>query len=111
MPVLYHYTSKEGYTAIIASKTLKPSLRADNPKDARYGDGQYLSDIVPGTKRPGQLSYMFLNIPYQGRRFTHYVGINVDGLAVIRGREHVFVILNQGPLDISKIMAGHGENR
>ena len=109
--ILYHYTSKAGHAAIIASKLLVPSLKANNPKDARHGNGQYLSDIVPGTKRLGQLSYLFLNIPYQGRRFTHYVGINVDGLTVITGRQHVFLIPNERPLDIAKRLASQGENR
>ena len=27
--------------------TIKPSLKANNPKDARYGDGQYFSDLNP----------------------------------------------------------------
>jgi len=111
LAILYHYTSKEGYAAIIESGILMPSLKANNPKDARYGDGQYLSDILPGTKRPGQLSYIFLNIPFQGRKFTHYVGVNVEGMAFVKGRDNVFVILNQEPLDISTLLAGHGENR
>ncbi len=111
MSVLYHYTSLEGYAAIIETKLLKPSLRAHNPSDARFGDGQYLSDIAPGTKKPSQLSYMFLGIPFQGRRFTHYVGIDVKGIPLIQGRDHVFVILNREPLEISLLLAGHGENR
>jgi hypothetical protein len=108
---LYHYTSREGYQKILTSKTLLPSFRANNPKDARYGDGQYLSDILPGTKRPGQLSYLFLNIPYQGRRFTHYIAIDASGLQVVRGRDHVFVVPNSQPLDISSRIVNHGENR
>ncbi len=95
----------------MASKQLLPSLKANNPKDARYGDGQYLSDILPGTKRPGQLSYIFLNIPFQGRRFTHYVGINTEGLTVVKGRDFVFVALNHGSLNISTRLASHGQNK
>jgi hypothetical protein len=89
---MYHYTTKAGLAAILQSRQLLPSLRANNPKDARYGDGQYVSDIVPGTKRPGQLSRIFYGIPFGWRRFTHYVKINVDGLAVVYGRSGVFVI-------------------
>ena len=66
---------------------LKPSLLALNPADARYGDGQYLSDIIPGTLRPSKLSRLFLKIPYQGRRFTHYVEVDVTGLIVLKGRD------------------------
>lgn len=108
--ILYHYTSEAGYRDILACKRLRPSLRASNPRDARHGDGQYLTDIMPGTKRPAQLSYIFLRIPYQGRRFTHYVGINTSDLRVVPGRQHVFVILNHGDLDISQRIVTHGRN-
>jgi hypothetical protein len=106
--VLYHYTDEAGYAAILAEKKLRPSLKAHSPKDARYGDGQYLSDIVPGSKRPGQLSYAFLKIPWAGRRFSHYIAINIDGLVVTAGRDGVYVVLNTKPLDISKRIVAHG---
>jgi hypothetical protein len=109
--ILYHYTTKEGHDEILRTQVLLPSLRASNPKDARHGDGQYLSDIPPRLKRPGQLSYLFLNIPYQGRRFAYYIGLNVDGLNPIKGREYVWVIPNQQPLDISGRVVSHGENK
>ena len=35
---------------ILQTKVIKPSLKEPNPKDVRYGNGQYLSDIVPGKK-------------------------------------------------------------
>jgi len=86
------------------------STRAANPRDARYGNGQYLSDIVPGTLRPGQLSRAFLGHPFSGRRFTHYVEIDVTGLNVVKGRDGVFVIPNEGPLDILGRIVGWGPN-
>jgi hypothetical protein len=107
--IMYHYTSQDGYTGILKSKSLLPSLRANNPKDARFGDGQYLSDIVPGTKRPGQLSRIFFGIPYGWRRFTHHINIKVYGLSVVYGRAHVYVVLNRQPLDISGRLCGHGK--
>lgn len=106
--ILYHYTSENGYRTIMECKRLRPSLRANNPKDARYGDGQYLTDILPGSKRPAQLSYLFLGIPYQGRKFTHYVGVKTDGLNVLAGRAHVFVILNRRDLNIEQRIVSHG---
>ncbi|MEZ6136189.1 MAG: HYD1 signature containing ADP-ribosyltransferase family protein [Pirellulaceae bacterium] len=76
-------------------------------KDARYGDGQYLSDIIPGTRTPSELSYAFLRVPFQGRRFTNYVEIDVSGLRVIRGRDSVFVIPNSESLNLSeRIISG-----
>lgn len=41
---LYHYTNEKGLNGILESNELRPSLKANNPKDARYGDGQYLSE-------------------------------------------------------------------
>ena len=108
--ILYHYTSQTGYEGILKSSKIPPSLKANNPKDARFGEGQYLSDIVPNTKRPSQLSMIFFGIPWAGKRFTHYININVDGLNVIHGRQYVYVIQSSEPLDISKRISGHGRN-
>ncbi|EXU74362.1 hypothetical protein BG55_17225 [Erwinia mallotivora] len=49
--ILYHYTHNNGLDGILTSKKLNPSLKANNPKNARYGDGQYLSDVKHGTKK------------------------------------------------------------
>ena len=110
MKTLHHYTSEEGHAGIIQSKSLRPSVRANNPQDARFGDGQYLSDILPGTKRPGQLSMLFFGMPFAGRRFTHYVSIDTKGLDVVFGRQSVYVVKNSGPLDISKRLVANGKN-
>ena len=64
---LYHYTNEAGMNGILESGELNPSLKALNPNDVRYGNGQYLSDIVPGTKTPAQLSRAFINNPFKGR--------------------------------------------
>jgi hypothetical protein len=81
-------------------------LVALNPADARYGDGQYLSDFIPGTKSLGELSRAFLGFPFQGRRFTHYIEIDVTGFSLVIGREGVSVVLNTEALDLTgRIMA------
>jgi hypothetical protein len=98
---LYHYTTREGLTAILNSGELNPSLKALNPADARYGNGQYLSDIAPGSVTPAQLSRAFLMNPFQGARFTHFLEINTEDLNVVYGREGVFVVPNEKALDIS----------
>ncbi|WP_197522946.1 HYD1 signature containing ADP-ribosyltransferase family protein [Actinokineospora pegani] len=107
---MYHYTNEVGHDGIIASGELKPSLKANNPKDARYRDGQYLTDIRPGTKTPGQLSAAFLRIPWAGRKLTHYVEIDVSGLDVKMGRDHVYVVPNSGSLDLVGRVLGSGRN-
>jgi hypothetical protein len=110
MKVFHHYTSEEGHAGILQSKTIRPSLRANNPKDARFGDGQYLSDILPGTKRAGQLSMIFFGMPFGGRRFTHYVSIDTKGLEVAYGRPYVYVVKSSKPLDISVRLVANGKN-
>ena len=107
--ILYHYTNLEGQQGILSSKTLNPSLKAVNPNDVRYGDGQYLSDIAPGTKTPSQLSREFLNLPFRGDKYTHYVAIDVTGLNITKGRQGVFVIPNSRPLDLTNRIVGSGQ--
>jgi hypothetical protein len=88
-----------------------PSLKARNPKDARYGDGQYLSDIAPGTRTNAQLSRNFIGQPFQGSRFSHYVEVDVTGLNVVQGRDNVFVVPNSGPLDLTGRIVSSGVNQ
>lgn len=108
--ILYHYTNEKGLAGILATQTLHASTVAKNPRDARHGDGKYLSDIEPGTSTPAQLSRLFLGQPFQGRRFTRYVAIDVEGLVVIEARHHVFVILGEEPLDLAGRVRGHGDS-
>ena len=105
---LFHYTNEAGLKGITDSEELWPSLKALNPKDARFGDGQYLSSIVPGTRTLPQLSYDFLGIPFQGLRFTNYVEIDVTGLNVLEGRPGVFVVPGQSALDVSGRIVSSG---
>ncbi|MFZ3596466.1 putative T7SS-secreted protein [Streptomyces sp. BH104] len=109
---LFHYTNEKGYNGILESNELRASLKADNSKDARFGDGQYLSDIQPGTKTPGQLSYSFVRVPWAGHKFTHYIEIDVRGLDLMRSieRPDVYVIPNQQALNIAERIIGHGKS-
>lgn len=99
--ILFHYTDDAGLRGILSSMTINPSTAARNPGDVRYGDGQYFSDVEPGTKTPSQLSREFLGLPFLGRRFTHYLAIEADGLSFIEGRPGVFVIPGDRPLDVN----------
>jgi hypothetical protein len=107
---LIHYTDEAGMGGIVASKKLNASTKEASPKDAHYGDGQYLSDIAPGAKTSAQLSRCFLGHPFSGRRFTHYVEIDVKGLNIIKGRDNVYVIPNREPLDLTARIIGYGAN-
>lgn len=105
---LFHYTDEAGLRGILDSQLLLPSLVAINPRDARYGDGQYFSDAPPGSMSLSQLSRAFLGFPFRGSRYTHFIEIDVTGLNVITGRESVFLVLNTDPLDLTGRIVGYG---
>jgi hypothetical protein len=107
---MFHYTDEAGQSGIVRSGRLNASLARKNPRDVRYGEGQYLSDIRPGTRSPSQLSRQFIGQPFQGRRFTHYVEIDVAGLKVVQGRDGVYVIPNTHPLDVAERIVSYGAN-
>ena len=98
---LYHYTSEKGLAGILDTGTLNPSLKANNPKDARYGNGQYFSDIAPGTRSNASLSKQFINNPWQGSKYSNYVGVDTSNLTVVKGRDGVYVLPNENPLDLT----------
>ena len=104
---LYHYTNKIGMVAILGSQRINPSLSANNPKDARYGDGQYLSDISPWAMTAVQLASKFIRKPNK-YKFTNYVEIDVTGLNVVKGRDGVYVIPNEEPLSIAGRVVSFG---
>lgn len=107
--VLYHYTNEAGAAGIVDSASLNPSLWRVGTKDVRYGNGQYVSDIVPGTRTSSELSRDFLGVPFQGKRFTHYVEIDATGLGAVQGRTGVYVIPNETPLDLTGRLISSGK--
>src|SRR5262245_9565201 len=105
---LYHYTTAEGLAGILTSKRLNASTRKTSPKDIRYGNGQYLTDLVPGTLTPAQLARALVGLPFALHWFTHYAEIEVTGLRVVKGREHVFVVPNNRALSLNKRIVSSG---
>lgn len=73
---LFQYTDEVGPRGILESGNLNPSLKSTSPKEARYGDGQYLTDIAPVTKTCAQLSHCFLGIPAT-RRMVPWLAMQV----------------------------------
>ena len=105
---LYHYTNEKGQSAILESNELKPSLKANNPNDARYGDGQYLSDLLPDEHSPAGLAARFIHVPNK-YKYTHFIEILVEGLDVVKGRDGVYVIPNQDSLDLTDRIISWGK--
>jgi len=110
MATLYHYTDQTGLDGILRSNVLPASTTAGHPRDVRYGNGQYLTDIAPGTKTPAQLSRAFFGHPFLGQRCTHYVEIDVSHLHVRLGRQGIHVVPNDQPLDVSRRIVRSGKN-
>ena len=108
---LYHYTSQEGLQGILNSGKLNASLKANNPSDAFYGEGQYFSDIAPGTMTNNQLSRQFINNPFQGNKFSQYLEINVSNLDITKGRSGVYVNHSTQPLNIKGLVKSSGSNQ
>lgn len=100
---LYHYTTEDGYKGILESGSLNPSL---NPRFAHYGSGQYLTDIAPeairnGGMSLGDLSQSLFNKSSVQFKLSHFIEININGLEVIEGRPHVFLIPGESPLNLT----------
>jgi hypothetical protein len=57
-----------------------------------------------------QLSRCFIGQPFQGQRFTNFVEIDITGLNVVKGRNGVFVVPNEAPLDLTGKIIRSGSN-
>ncbi|NQX85045.1 MAG: hypothetical protein HRT67_03945 [Flavobacteriaceae bacterium] len=105
---LYHYTDEAGYNAIMESGLLKASTGA---KNARYGTGQYLTDIAPGSGfTVGQVSRRLFGVPWNGRKLQHFIQIETKGLKVIQTNNHIYLINNTSSLNISKRIISSGKS-
>jgi hypothetical protein len=107
---LHHYTTAKGFQGISDSKEIFASTKAKRAADARHGNGQYFSDIKPNTFSPEDLSMILFGGPQNFDRCKYFFSINVTALEVNSPVEHIFVLPNEDPLDISDIINASGEN-
>lgn len=110
IPKLYHYTNEVGMNGILESGQLNPSLWRAGTKDVRYGEGQYLTDITPGSLPPANIAQKLIGVPNK-YKFTHYVEIDTMGMPVVVGRPGAFVIRNTSPLDVGGRVIGSGRGQ
>jgi hypothetical protein len=106
---LYHYTTERGLQGIVDSESLHPSLREENPRDARHGNGQYLTDLEPGRLTRGQIARRLFGVPWAARKISHYIEISVDGLNVENPTDHIFLVPGDTPLDLQGRIVGFGQ--
>jgi hypothetical protein len=104
---LYHYTSEAGYNAIMKSKFLNPSVGA---KNARFGSGQYFTDIAPGVLARGQTSYRLYGVPWNNARLTHFIKIETSGLNIIKNKPFNFLNPSSVPLKLNGRILGGGQS-
>ena len=67
---LYHYTSRKGYDGIMESHELLPS---SGLKNARYGNGQYFTDIIPTDYTKYQISRRLYRVPWNTQKTQYYL--------------------------------------
>jgi Pretoxin HINT domain/HYD1 signature containing ADP-ribosyltransferase len=121
---LVHYTDAAGLAGILASKTIFASTGVVN---ARYGDGQYFTDIMPiqvtgrkaadisdAEKAAGiisiyQLAQRLYGMPWKAPSVQYYVIVDLDGLTVSADAPHVFHVPNTTALDVSKRIVSSGK--
>ena len=58
---------------------------------------------------PEELSKALARNQHQTDKFTPYLEINPDGLNVIKGRSGVYVVPNEGPLDLNNRIISSGK--
>lgn len=108
--ILYHYTTELGMRAIVDTEVLRPSRARKGAKDVRYGNGQYFSDLVPGTLSLAQLSRALVGIPFLGFHFSHFVAVDLSGIQVIKCRPSVYLVPNNFALGLSGRIVDFGES-
>jgi len=105
--ILYHYTNLEGMVGIVLTQQLNPSLKANNPNDARHGNGQYFTDLNPFSYTSSQIARRLINIP-NPYKYTCYVAIDVSGLEIENPATNIYVHQSETPLDLSGRIVGVG---
>lgn len=129
---LFHYTDEEGLAGILDKREI---WRSKGYKNARYGDGQYFSDIPPediiayhpnaltesdvasGKLSLRDLSETFYRNPNKTHKITRYIEIDVSDLPVRQAtqldgnslRDNVQLILNNSHMSTIGRVVRHGE--
>ena len=104
--VLRHYTSEAGYNAIIESGELLPSI---GTKNARHGTGQYFTDLMEGYTS-GQVSKRLFGVPWNNKKLTHFIDVDVSGLNVVKNGPHNYLIPSSHTLFLNGRLVNHGHS-
>ena len=105
---LIHYTTVEFGESILASKSLFPSI---GTKNARYGFGQYFTDLTTGSFTIGQASRRLFGVPWNGRKLGYFIEIDIKGLNIIKTNKHIFLNETDEALDLTGRIINFGPTK
>lgn len=107
---LFHYTTEAGRRGIIESGQIWAS---QGIKNARYGSGQYFTDIAPeaiggltkatvpaGKISLGQLSSKLFRVPWNTNKLASFVEVEVSGLGATQVAPHIWLIEGENALSV-----------
>lgn len=60
-------------------------------KNERHGAGQYFTDLTSGYTS-GQISRRLLGVPWNSKKLTHFIDVDMSGLKVIKNARHNFLV-------------------
>lgn len=102
---LIHYTSKDNYIEIMKTKELKASIGKTH---ARYGNGQYFTDIESQSFTIGQVSRRLYGVPWVRNKLQYFIKIDVTGLNIVQNIPHNFLLPGNNSLNLQNRIIDSG---
>ncbi|WP_264536546.1 HYD1 signature containing ADP-ribosyltransferase family protein [Flavobacterium sp. N1736] len=100
-----HEVAVQHNQAIMESGELISSVGA---KNARHGSGQYFTDLVAGDLTSGQVSRRLFGVPWNSKKLTNFIDVDLGGLKVIENTPNNFLVPNTGTLSLQGRIVNHG---
>jgi hypothetical protein len=99
---LYHYGTVDKIAFILSTQVIPASSAVSDPDRARYGDGVYFTDIVPGSMTKGQIARRLYGSPHLGNQahVAEWVLIDLSGLTVIYNAPYNYMVPVVGGLPV-----------
>ena len=82
---------------ILETEKLNPSIGI---KNARYGEGQYFTNLEPNDYTAGQVSRRLYGVPWNASKLQYYIKIDMKGLNPIQNNPHNFLVPGNNPLPL-----------
>jgi len=110
---VWHYTSENALNDIKKTKQFSPSFF--KPTDTTYGQGWYVTDLVPSTPILELCDYLWTDRSQISQEKTKaYIKLEIDDNYLVYCREHVYLLrlesVNSSVLDIGKTYEDKNKN-